>query len=682
MPGGAHALFIENVGQFDPRVRFQVPGGDRTIWLGEDAIWVTLRHPSSTTPAVNVQLSFPGANPHPTLQPIERLATMVNYFIGNDPTRWHSAVPTWSGVRYAGLYPGVDLEVRDTGGALTLRLVVHDADALRAVRLRIAGSERVEWLPASTMLRLETARGAFYLPPLEVVRPDGTPLSLPEAAPQVDALAEPGAYEIAAPFAVPRADVSDQTTAFGLLYATFLGGSSYDLGTAIAVDATGAAYVTGATQSNNFPTTDGAYDRTFNGGTDVFVAKLNPAGSALVYATFIGGSQGDWGYGIAVDGSGAAYVTGTTQSSNFPKTAGTYRGGGDAFGIKLRPTGALAYATFLGGSEYDVGNAIAVDGSGAAYITGSTRSADFPTTSGAFDNAFGGGTCGNALNTYPCPDAFVVKLNAAGSLDYATFLGGGDEDGGAAIAVRAGAAYVAGNTFSTDFLTTDGAYDRMPNGGDDAFVAKLDAAGSALEYATFLGGSAADWAAAIAVDTAGAAYVTGSTESGNFPTAGGAYDPTYNGGTDVFVAKLNPGGAALAYATFLGGGGEDNGFGIAVGADGAMYITGGTRSVEFPVTLGAADPVYMNGEAFLVKLLAGGALAHATFLGGSDDEWANAVAVDATGHAYLAGITRSADFPRLPGAFDPTHNGRDDAFVARLKSFTVLPVFLPLIRKG
>lgn len=482
--------------------------------------------------------------------------------------------------------------------------------------------------------------------------------------------------------------MSDQATAFGLLYATFLGGSNHDVGTAIAVDSTGAAYVTGVTQSSNFPTTSGVYDRTYNDKADVFVAKLNPAGSVLAYATFLGGSEGDWGYGIAVDGAKAAYITGVTQSSNFPTTSGaynrTYRGKGDAFVAKLSPTGALVYATLLGGSEYDTGNAIAVDDSGIVYVTGGTRSVNFPTTDEAFDTTFGGGTCGTVSSPYPCPDGFVVKLDASGSaLAYATFLGGSNEDEGLDIALDASkAAYVTGNTMSDDFPKTDGAYDQTHNGGDDAFVAKVNPAGSVLAYATFLGGSGADWAAAIAVDATGAAYVTGTTESSNFPTTDGAFDRGYNSAGDVFVAELNPAGSALAYATFIGGGGEDSGFGIAVGADRAMYITGETRSVEFPLTLGAADPMYMNGEGFLVKLLASGALAHATFLGGSSGESGNAVTVDASGNAYVTGRTDSADFPRLSGAYDTTHNGMNDTFVAKLKSFTVVPVFLPVIRKG
>jgi uncharacterized repeat protein (TIGR01451 family) len=321
-----------------------------------------------------------------------------------------------------------------------------------------------------------------------------------------------------------------------LIYATFLGGSSWDDSCGIAMDSSGNAYITGGTESSDFPTTPGAFDTTFNWGTsDAFMAKLNTAGSALIYATFLGGSSTDCGYGIAVDGGGNAYVTGYTFSSDFPTTPGafdtTFNGGEhDAFVAKLNAAGSgLAYAIFLGGSSYggDFGHDIAVEASGAAYVTGYTFSSDFPTTPGAFDTIHNGGR-----------DAFVVKLNAAGSaLIYATFLGGSDWDEGYGIAVDwAGSAYMTGYTESSDFPTTPGAFDRTHNGGDDAFVVKLNPAGSS--YATFLGGSSSDGGYGIAIDASGAAYVTGSTNSYNFPTTPGAFDTTHNGSGDAFVTKL------------------------------------------------------------------------------------------------------------------------------------------------
>jgi hypothetical protein len=325
-----------------------------------------------------------------------------------------------------------------------------------------------------------------------------------------------------------------------LVYSTYLGGDTdSDGGEDIAVDASGSAYVAGDTFSSDFPTTDGAFDPTFNGGiVDAFVTKLNASGSALAYSTFLGGTSQDEGQGIGVQ-QGRAYVTGNTQSTDFPTTPGSFdrtqNGSEDAYVTKLNASGsALDYSTLWGGAEQESGEGIAVDRRGRAYVTGLTDSTDFPTTRGAFDRTFNGGG----------RDAFVTKLNATGSrLVYSTFLGGtsgeGDDYG---IAVRFGRAYVTGSTDSTDFPTTRGAFDRTQNGNTDVFVTKLNAAGSALTYSTFLGGTSFDRGIDIALDAKGRAYVTGDTGSANYPTTQGAFDPTFNGGgNDAFVTKLPTG---------------------------------------------------------------------------------------------------------------------------------------------
>ena len=466
-------------------------------------------------------------------------------------------------------------------------------------------------------------------------------------------------FDVDAPFAAPDAkpqsaiaspqSVTDNPA--DLRYSTYLGGG-YDFGYGIAVDGAGSAYVTGYTLSGDFPTTPGAFDTSYNGvSSDAFAVKLNPAGSGLAYATFLGGSSGEWGYAIAVDGVGSAYVTGYTVSTNFPATAGAfdtslnYR---DAFAVKLNPAGSgLVYATYLGGIDFEDGYAIAVDVAGSAYVTGYTDSTDFPTTPGAFDTSYGN------------VDAFVVKLNPTGSgLIYATFLGGGGYDYGYGIAVDgAGSAYVTGYTQSSDFPTTPGAFDTSYNGSMDAFVVKLNPAGSGLAYATFLCGGRFDKGYAIAVDGAGSAYVTGHTLSSDFPTTPGAFDTSHNSYNreDAFAVKLNPAGSGLVYATFLGGSIEEWGYGIAVDGAGSAYVTGYTRSSDFPTTPGAFDTSHNGGEddAFAVKLYpAGNGLAYASFLGGSDKDQGRAIAVDGAGSAYMTGSTSSRDFPTTPGAFD------------------------------
>jgi len=328
-------------------------------------------------------------------------------------------------------------------------------------------------------------------------------------------------------------------TGSGLVYSTYLGGSGDDNGTSIGVDAAGNAYVMGGTSSTNFPTTAGAFQRTFGGGiSDAFVTKLNPAGSGLVYSTYLGGSGSEGGFGIAVDAGGNAYVTGHTGSTNFPTTTGAFQtsfggGGFDAFVTKLNSTGsALVYSTYLGSSGTDNGNGIAVDAAGNAYVTGDTTSANFPTTTGAFQTTFRGGF----------DDAFVTKLNSTGSaLVYSTYLGGSSTDNGTSIAVDAvGNAYVTGGTFSTNFPTTTGAFQTTLSGLEDAFVTKLNPLGTGLVYSTYLGGSGSDVGDGITVDALPTpnAYVTGFTDSTNFPTTAGAFQTTLGGGEDAFVAKI------------------------------------------------------------------------------------------------------------------------------------------------
>jgi hypothetical protein len=452
-----------------------------------------------------------------------------------------------------------------------------------------------------------------------------------------------------------------------LVWSTFLGKSDADEGFGIAVDGSGNVYVTGFVGSVDFPTTAGAFDTTYNGGClDAFVAKFNPTGSALAYATFLGGDGPDQGYGIAVDGSGGTYVTGRTMSVDFPTTAGvfdtTHNGNYDIFLVKLNPQGShLSYATYLGGSDYEQGKSIAVDGSGHAYLTGWTRSIDFPTTGGAFRTSH----CNPAEE-----DAFVAKFDPAGrDLVYATFLGGSGEDWGRDIAVcDSGNAYVAGLTYSEDFSITAKAFDTTYNGNRDAFVVKLNPAGSALDYATFLGGGHQDWSQGIAVDGAGNAYLIGVTFSADFPTTAGAFDTTHNGLNDVFVAQINPIGNALTYATFLGGSDGERGTGIAVDHAGSIYLTGWTRSIDFPTVTGAFDTSH-NGrsDVFVVKLNpTENFLAYATFLGGDSNDVAHGIAVDDSGFAYLTGWTESGDFPTTAGVFDTTYNGSEDAFVTKL----------------
>lgn len=672
-PPGA-LMFLENVGQFPEDARFQVRGASLTLWLAEDAIWLAVRERGAEGAAgANLRLSFPGGNLHPRLQPFDPLATQVSFLTGDDPAGWRAGVPAWGGVRYVDLYPGIDLELSGAQGRLAARLVARPGADLGAVRLRVEGAEAVT--REGDVLRLGTTAGDVPWPLLRAAGSSGK-ATVQALGSQRFEVAEPfvRAEDLKRPPATSPEPSIPGDNPTDLRYGTFLGGSESDDGGGLAVDGSGAAYVTGSTFSPDFPATTGAFDPSLGAGGDAFVAKLSPDGSTLVYATFLGGDGWERGNAIVVDGTGTVYLTGATRSADFPTTAGafdtTYNGYTDAFVAKLSPDGrTLVYGTFLGGSStwWDVGTGIAVDGEGAAYVTGYTGSADFPTTEGAFDPAINGGD-----------DAFVTKLNMAGSaLAYSTFLGGSGFDTGSGIAVDGGgAAIVTGYTESANWPATPDAFDPSPNGNGDAFVARLAADGSDLDYGTFLGGSDEDRADALSVGGDGTATVTGATQSADFPATPGAFDTSYNGGGDAMVARLAADGADLVYATFVGGSAKDWAKGIAVDGEGAAYLTGGTMSPDFPTTAAAFDRSYngggaYSGDALVAKLKPdGSALVNATFLGGGDDDSGQAIAVDGEGAATITGSTLSAGFPTTAGAFDRSYNGGGpyggDALVAKL----------------
>ena len=417
------------------------------------------------------------------------------------------------------------------------------------------------------------------------------------------------------------------------------------------MDGAGNAYVTGSTWSDQttFPVLGGP-DLTFNSGPDAFVAKVNPAGTALVYAGHIGGAGDDLGYGVAVDGAGNAYVTGRTNSdqATFPVTEGpdlTFNGDDDTFVAKVNPAGTtLVYAGYIGGASRDWGLGIALDGAGNAYVAGYTRSdqATFPVIGGP------------DLTSNGYYDAFVVKVNSAGTdLVYGGYIGGAGTDAAYSVAVDGDDnAYVTGSTWSdqTTFPVAGGP-DLTYNGGDDTFVAKVNPVGTALLYVGYIGGASQDYGYGIAVDGAGNAYVTGSTWSDQttFPVLGGP-DLTFNSGPDAFVAKVNPAGIALVYAGYIGGASFDGGYGVAVDSTGNAYVTGKTSSTDatFPV-FGGPDLTF-NGyyDAFVAKVNpAGTDLVYAGYIGGANDDKGYGVAVDGAGNAYITGHTDSdqATFP-------------------------------------
>ena len=480
---GLPLAFVENRGQTDSAVRFYAEGSRYAFHLMRDAAMLSFLDRSDATRGVALALRFVGANERLTVVGEDRAPGEVNYFQGSDASHWLTGLPRYSRVVYRELWPGVDMMLRGDAGQLKYEFRVRPGARHEAIRLAYDGADGLTLDDAGVLL-IKTPLGVLRdSPPVAYQTIAGTQVPIDSHYVLRDRAGSSGEYGIAigAGYDPEHELIIDPS----IDYSTFLGGSAGDNGEGIVVDADGNAYIVGTTQSLDFPTTAGAFDRTLgnpNNAPDAFVSKLNLSGSALIYSTYLGGTEGDRGRAIAIDANGNAYITGKTDSENFP------------------------------------------------------------TTPDAFDT-----TANIDPNFLIIDDGFVAKLNASGSsLVYSTYLGGTENDEPRAIAVDAqGNAYVTGETVSAGFPTTPGAFDTVRSGEFDVFVTKLNAAGTGLVYSTFLGGLVSDIANGVAVDSAGNAFVTGSTRSSDFPTTPGAFDTTHNGMFDVFVAKLNPAGSAL-----------------------------------------------------------------------------------------------------------------------------------------
>lgn len=381
----------------------------------------------------------------------------------------------------------------------------------------------------------------------------------------------------------------------------------------------------------------------------------------LVYSTFLGGSQSDYGTSIAVDTNGNAYVTGQTGSSNYPTTIGaydtSYNAQDEVFVTKLNSEGSnLIYSTFIGGSGGEIGNSIKLNENGEAFVAGWTTSADFPTTTGAYDESHNGGV-----------DAFVLKLNSTGTrLLYSTLIGGSGGDGAQSLGIdKNGNAFITGKTTSANYPVTNGAYDQSYNGGFDLFVTKLNSTGTGLIYSTYLGGNLDDFGFAITVDINGNAYVTGWTFSADYPTTNSAYDKNQHGDSDVLLTKISPDGTTLVYSTFLGGNHKDTGLALAVDISGNAFITGYTFSSNYPVTSGAYDVNYHDDEDIFVTKINydGSGLIYSTFIGGNTSDAAYSILIDLQGNAIITGNSLSRDFPITVDAYSQTNNGGLDVIL-------------------
>ncbi len=672
--------FESDQGQTDPEVEWVARGAGYALWLTPTGAVLALPSAPSAADqgrkAALLRMELVGARAGAVSTGLDLLPSKTHRYASRDPRNWRTGIPNYARVRYAGIYPGIDLIYRGAPGRLEYDFIVAPGADPGRIRLRFTGVDGLEITTAGDLV-LKTAAGE--------VRHQRPRIYQERAAKTIGV---PGRF-----VARGRDEVGFEVGAYDrnhalvidpvLIYSTYLGGLHLDGAYGVAVDSAGNAYVAGVSASVNFPP-PGSY-RPSCREYDAYVAKLSSAGVLAWTSTtpntgalLCGGKEDNLPPvgGVAVDASGNVYVVGTTEAEDFVVTAGALqttinrdlqikgpdgtRPLRDAFVVKLNSSGTMVYATYLGGNADDRGYEIAVDSSGNAYVTGMTGSTNFPVVN-AYQNA-----------SHHAGDAFVAKLNASGTaLLYSTYLGGAKYDAGYAIAVdSSGAAYVAGVTRSSDFPTVSalrGSF--LAKDIQDAFVAKVSPSGSGLVYSTLLGGSLEDAAQAIAVDSSGNAYVAGWTRSTDFPTAAPLRAVFGGGGVDAFVTKLGSAGNSLVYSTYLGGSGDDTAFGIAVDSSGRAYVAGRTGSGDFPVVDGLSNPTSGLDEAFIAKLNAsGGALLYSTKLGGSGEDCARAIAVDSSGdNAYVAGITYSTDFnlvnPQTMGTL-----GSSEGFAARISA--------------
>ncbi len=640
-----------------------------------------------------------------TVQDIEasgELAWHNNYFLGNDSTKWAPNCRNYTNIVYRDVWDGIDIEWYEENGKLEFDFVVQPGADPSLIRMSCEGLTGEMSLDGFGIQDLgfgekEKVEVATSLPAHTVAPSDprndksntGKELKLPTslgelrtALPQVYQIS-PGSSrsEVDANFKITNKNEFSITLPNGyqkehtlridpLIYSTFLGGSGNEAGQAICADSNGGVIVTGFTNSGNYPIRPGAIQTGYGGNDDCFISHLNSAGSQLLYSTYLGGEGSDIANGITNDGSGGVILTDDTYSTFYPVTTGAYDttfggpsfSGTDCFISHLNNDGSqLLYSTYLGGLGMDYGNGICSDGSGGAFVVGSTSSTNFPVTHGAYDTT---------LRIWDC---FITHINATGShLIYSTALGGSvGEEGLAIIHDDSGGVFVTGYTSSSDFPVTANAFDTSFNGGTtppiDCFVTHLNSTGSQLIYSTYLGGSGEDAGESITKDGNGTVIVAGGTSSTNFPTTSGAYDSINNGGDDCFITRLNSEGTGLIYSTYLGGTSNEGVDGLVCDSGGSVIITGATSSNDFPVTASAIQTTNRGGvDAFVAKFNnAASQLLYSTYLGSSQTDVGYALVSDGNGGVIVTG-QGGPNFPITPSAYDTSWSAGNDVFVTHL----------------
>ena len=654
--------FTENQGQIENTdVKYVYASSEISIGFIESGYLIKLTNEENLTSVVEV--TFEAAN---KVIPVgsEELPHRNNYFRGNDSSKWRTNVKNYQKVLFEDLYDGIDLIFYATEKGLKSDFIVHPKCDPDVISWSYAGIENI-FLDNNGKLNIINSIGTLI---------EEAPITYQHSINGINEIESEYRLENnTVAFNIAEYDSSITLIIDPLLYSTFLGGSSDDHGSGIDTDAENNIYVTGYTSSEDFPTTEGCFDETYDSSRTIFISKFNEDCSELLFSTFIDGSGDDRAESIRIDSKGNSYITGWTDSSDYPTTLGcyddTHNGVDDAMISKLNSDGSeLIYSTFIGGNGPEMGNCIDIDDSDIVYVSGVTISPDFPITIGCFDPLYNGGP----------GDAFVLKFDIDNSeLLYSTFIGGNGHDGSTSFKIdSSGDVYITGYTGSPDFPTTFGVYDNIYNGGPyDFFSCKLrmDSLGLLdLMYSTFIGGGGQDRGQGIDIDQEGNAYLTGPSSSSDFPTSSGCYDDSPNGGMDGVALKLNSDGSELIYSTYIGGTEGDLSWNIGVDTSNNICITGYTSSTDYPTTLGCYDDSF-NGARDLFITVFNPTLTnitYSTFFGGSDQEqtWYadDGIVFDSNDNIYVTGRTNSPDFPTSPGCYNSSHSGGWDVFVIKL----------------
>lgn len=659
--------FFPNQGQMDAKAQFAGRVGGLTAFLTDDGFALRLaeRKTGSTGfEGVNLFLTFEGRSPDVSLAGERVQEGKVNFFKGQDPSKWVTNVPTFDAVRYHGMYEGIDVLVRDNARKVQYDLLCAPGADLSQVVIRVEGADGLR-IDADGSLVAMTRFGELRqdAPITWMENSDGTRTDVKCQFTLVDG----NRFGFIAPDRDPSLPLVVDP---GITYGSYLGGSANEHGCGVSVDSKCSMFIAGDTLSIDFPVLAGAFDLTHNGNVDSFVTKLVGTGTTLLFSTYIGGTDGDFGHGVYVTHTEESYITGGTGSSDYPVTPGafdtTFNGGSDTYVTKLSADGStLIYSTFLGGVGEEGslgGQGIGVDANGFAYVAGFTSSANFPTTPGAYDTTYNDNGFFN--------DTFVTKVSQDGSsLVYSTLVGGDNIDFANALAVSpAGEAFVGGFSLSTNFPTTPGAFETVPNGNSNGYLLKMNLTGTALVYSTFIGGSS-EVVRDVAWHTDGTAFATGYTLSNVYPATPGAFQTAPGGNGDGFISRFNATGTGVVYATYIGGTQIEVGNAVEADENGDAYLTGWTESSLIQLTPGGFDTTYNGGpqDAYVYRLDPTGAnLLYGSYLGGSAFDVAFAMNIHDVGAAYIAGGTFSTDFPTVAGSFDTTPNGGEDIFMALL----------------